>query len=138
MEGRLALTSMTHTPYIIFSWGELQKLMLLFFRSVLLDFAEPLTLPSMMDPGPSTSDSPIGATPLGSSPPEESIAILTSMGFPRAHSIRALKATVSLLLPTLVIFALSVLMNNFIYGGTNSSCTEICCTLIFSYHLFSC
>uniref|UniRef100_A0A8C4IZ42 Ubiquitin carboxyl-terminal hydrolase 13 n=1 Tax=Dicentrarchus labrax TaxID=13489 RepID=A0A8C4IZ42_DICLA len=57
------------------------------------DFAEPLTLPSMIDPGPSTSDSPMGATPLGNSPPEESIAILTSMGFPRAHSIHALKAT---------------------------------------------
>uniref|UniRef100_A0A7N6AP58 Ubiquitin carboxyl-terminal hydrolase n=1 Tax=Anabas testudineus TaxID=64144 RepID=A0A7N6AP58_ANATE len=57
------------------------------------DFAEPLTLPSMMDPGPSTSDNPEGATPMGSSPPEESIAILTSMGFPRTHSIRALKAT---------------------------------------------
>uniref|UniRef100_A0A671YZV3 Ubiquitin carboxyl-terminal hydrolase n=1 Tax=Sparus aurata TaxID=8175 RepID=A0A671YZV3_SPAAU len=57
------------------------------------DFAEPLTLPSMIDPGPSTSDSPMGATPLGSSPPEESIAILTSMGFPRNHSIQALKAT---------------------------------------------
>lgn len=59
------------------------------------DFAEPLTLPSMIDPGPSTSDNPVGATPLGSSPPEESIAILTSMGFPRKHSIRALKSTVS-------------------------------------------
>ncbi|MED6264114.1 Ubiquitin carboxyl-terminal hydrolase 13, partial [Characodon lateralis] len=57
------------------------------------DFAEPLTLPSMMDPLPSTSDSPIGATPLENSPPEESVAILTSMGFPRNHSIRALKAT---------------------------------------------
>eukprot|EP00064_Thunnus_orientalis_P007847 superscaffoldBa00000894_g7869 len=57
------------------------------------DFAEPLTLPSMIDPGPSTSDSPMGATPLSNSPPEESIAILTSMGFPRTHSIQALKAT---------------------------------------------
>uniref|UniRef100_A0A3P8W457 Ubiquitin carboxyl-terminal hydrolase n=1 Tax=Cynoglossus semilaevis TaxID=244447 RepID=A0A3P8W457_CYNSE len=57
------------------------------------DFAEPLTLPSMLDPGPSTSDSPMGATPLDNSPPEESIAILTSMGFPRSHSIHALKAT---------------------------------------------
>lgn len=66
----------------------------------LLDFAEPLTLPSMIDPGPSTSDSPMGATPLGNSPPEESVSILTSMGFPRAHSIQALKATVSLL-PTM-------------------------------------
>ncbi|XP_034035786.1 ubiquitin carboxyl-terminal hydrolase 13 isoform X1 [Thalassophryne amazonica] len=58
------------------------------------DFAEPLTLPSMMDPGLSSSDSPMGgATPLANSPPEESIAILTSMGFPRSHSINALKAT---------------------------------------------
>lgn len=63
------------------------------------DFAEPLTLPSeaLMDPGPSTSESPMGGTPPGNSPPEESISILTSMGFPRAHSIQALKATVSLL-----------------------------------------
>ncbi|KAK5930794.1 hypothetical protein CgunFtcFv8_027005 [Champsocephalus gunnari] len=57
------------------------------------DFAEPLTLPSMIDLGPSISDSPLGAPPLGNSPPEESIAILTSMGFPRTHSIQALKAT---------------------------------------------
>uniref|UniRef100_A0A3Q4HK96 Ubiquitin carboxyl-terminal hydrolase n=1 Tax=Neolamprologus brichardi TaxID=32507 RepID=A0A3Q4HK96_NEOBR len=57
------------------------------------DFAEPLTLPSMIDPGPSAGDSPTGAAPLGNSPPEESIAILTSMGFPRTHSIHALKAT---------------------------------------------
>lgn len=66
------------------------------------DFAEPLSLPSMMDSGPSTSDSVMGATPLDpNSPPEESVAILTSMGFPRAHSINALKATVSLpLLPS--------------------------------------
>uniref|UniRef100_A0A8C5I5A0 Ubiquitin carboxyl-terminal hydrolase 13 n=1 Tax=Gouania willdenowi TaxID=441366 RepID=A0A8C5I5A0_GOUWI len=59
------------------------------------DFAEPLTLPSMIpDPSPTTSDSPMGATPLGNSPPEESVSILTSMGFPRNHSIQALKATV--------------------------------------------
>uniref|UniRef100_A0A7N9B1A8 Ubiquitin carboxyl-terminal hydrolase n=1 Tax=Mastacembelus armatus TaxID=205130 RepID=A0A7N9B1A8_9TELE len=57
------------------------------------DFAEPLTLPSMMDLGPSASDGPMGATPLANSPPEESVAILTSMGFPRSHSIQALKAT---------------------------------------------
>uniref|UniRef100_A0A8C6S771 Ubiquitin carboxyl-terminal hydrolase n=1 Tax=Neogobius melanostomus TaxID=47308 RepID=A0A8C6S771_9GOBI len=57
------------------------------------DFAEPLTLPSMLDPSLSTSDSPMGATPLDNSPPEESVSILTSMGFPRAHSIRALKNT---------------------------------------------
>lgn len=65
--------------------------------SFILDFAEPLTLPSMMDPGLSSSDSHIGATPLDNSPPEESVAILTSMGFPRNHSIRALKNTVSFL-----------------------------------------
>uniref|UniRef100_A0A668ASW4 Ubiquitin carboxyl-terminal hydrolase n=1 Tax=Myripristis murdjan TaxID=586833 RepID=A0A668ASW4_9TELE len=57
------------------------------------DFAEPLTLPSMIDPGPSSSNSPMGATSLDNSPPEESIAILTSMGFPRSHTIQALKAT---------------------------------------------
>lgn len=61
------------------------------------DFAEPLTLPSLMDSAPSTSDSVMGATPLDpNSPPEESISILTSMGFPRTHSINALKAMVSL------------------------------------------
>uniref|UniRef100_A0AAQ4NR18 Ubiquitin carboxyl-terminal hydrolase n=1 Tax=Gasterosteus aculeatus aculeatus TaxID=481459 RepID=A0AAQ4NR18_GASAC len=49
--------------------------------------------PALMDPGPSTSESPMGGTPPGNSPPEESISILTSMGFPRAHSIQALKAT---------------------------------------------
>ncbi|XP_054646005.1 ubiquitin carboxyl-terminal hydrolase 13 isoform X6 [Dunckerocampus dactyliophorus] len=54
------------------------------------DFAEPLHLPSTLDPGPSTSDAP---APLDNSPPEESIAILTSMGFPRTRSVRALKAT---------------------------------------------
>lgn len=60
------------------------------------DFAEPLTLPSMMDSAPSTSDSVMGATLLDpNSPPEESVSILTSMGFPRAHSINALKAMVS-------------------------------------------
>lgn len=68
------------------------------------DFAEPLALPSMMDPGPSTSDSTMVAAPLDNSPPEESIAILTSMGFPRLHSIQALKATVSLL-PTVFVSA---------------------------------
>ncbi|TWW57978.1 Ubiquitin carboxyl-terminal hydrolase 13 [Takifugu flavidus] len=58
------------------------------------DFAEPLALPSLMDSAPSTSDSVMGATPLDpNSPPEESISILTSMGFPRTHSINALKAT---------------------------------------------
>lgn len=66
----------------------------------LADFAEPLTLPSMIDPGPSAGDSPTGAALLDNSPPEESIAILTSMGFPRTHGIHALKATVSLL-PTM-------------------------------------
>lgn len=69
----------------------------------------------MLDPGPSTSDSTVGATPVGNLPPEESIAILTSMGFPRTHSIQALKATVSLL-STLFMFALCVLINNFYFS----------------------
>ena len=85
--------------------GELQHLIVILSLPLFSDFAEPLTLPSMMDPGPSTIDSPMGASLLGNSPPEESIAILTSMGFPRAHSIQALKATVSLL-PTLFMFTL--------------------------------
>lgn len=75
------------------------------------DFAEPLFLPSAMDPAmdpaPSTSDTTMGATPLDNSPPEESISILTSMGFPRTHSIRALKATVSL--PSVIMSAVILL-----------------------------
>ncbi|XP_061883827.1 ubiquitin carboxyl-terminal hydrolase 13 isoform X2 [Entelurus aequoreus] len=54
------------------------------------DFAEPLLLPSMLDPAPEIL---LGTTRLDNSPPEESIAILTSMGFPRTHGIQALRAT---------------------------------------------
>uniref|UniRef100_G3P6K9 Ubiquitin carboxyl-terminal hydrolase n=1 Tax=Gasterosteus aculeatus aculeatus TaxID=481459 RepID=G3P6K9_GASAC len=60
------------------------------FNWIIAHMEEPEAL---MDPGPSTSESPMGGTPPGNSPPEESISILTSMGFPRAHSIQALKAT---------------------------------------------
>uniref|UniRef100_A0AAZ3Q307 Ubiquitin carboxyl-terminal hydrolase 13 n=1 Tax=Oncorhynchus tshawytscha TaxID=74940 RepID=A0AAZ3Q307_ONCTS len=59
------------------------------------DFAEPLALPSFMEPGPSMASLGLAATPLDNQPPEESIAILTSMGFPRRHTVQALKATVS-------------------------------------------
>uniref|UniRef100_A0A8K9UNY0 Ubiquitin carboxyl-terminal hydrolase 13 n=1 Tax=Oncorhynchus mykiss TaxID=8022 RepID=A0A8K9UNY0_ONCMY len=59
------------------------------------DFAEPLALPTFMEPGPSVASSGLAATPLDNHPPEESIAILTSMGFPRRHTVQALKATVS-------------------------------------------
>ncbi|CAL8309610.1 unnamed protein product [Lota lota] len=60
------------------------------------DFAEPLSLPSStIELLPSSSETePFAATtPLANSPPEESIAILTSMGFPRSHTIQALRAT---------------------------------------------
>uniref|UniRef100_A0A8C2CZP2 Ubiquitin carboxyl-terminal hydrolase n=1 Tax=Cyprinus carpio TaxID=7962 RepID=A0A8C2CZP2_CYPCA len=56
------------------------------------DFAEPLAIPSYMEPDlPSPSFPTISA--LDNQPPEESISILTSMGFPRHHTIQALKAT---------------------------------------------
>ncbi|CAB1324698.1 unnamed protein product, partial [Coregonus sp. 'balchen'] len=57
------------------------------------DFAEPLALPNFMEPGPSVASPGLAATPLDNQPPEESIAILTSMGFPRRHTVQALKAT---------------------------------------------
>uniref|UniRef100_A0A671RA55 Ubiquitin carboxyl-terminal hydrolase n=1 Tax=Sinocyclocheilus anshuiensis TaxID=1608454 RepID=A0A671RA55_9TELE len=56
------------------------------------DFAEPLAIPTYMEPdlpGPSFPTS----SALDNQPPEESISILTSMGFPRHHTIQALKAT---------------------------------------------
>ncbi|XP_016084896.1 ubiquitin carboxyl-terminal hydrolase 13-like [Sinocyclocheilus grahami] len=56
------------------------------------DFAEPLAIPTYMEPdlpGPSFPTSSV----LDNQPPEESISILTSMGFPRHHTIQALKAT---------------------------------------------
>uniref|UniRef100_A0A672RM19 Ubiquitin carboxyl-terminal hydrolase n=1 Tax=Sinocyclocheilus grahami TaxID=75366 RepID=A0A672RM19_SINGR len=61
------------------------------------DFAEPLAIPTYLEPdlpGPSFPTSSV----LDNQPPEESISILTSMGFPRHHTIQALKATVSVLL----------------------------------------
>ncbi|CAL8253290.1 unnamed protein product [Merluccius merluccius] len=60
------------------------------------DFAEPLSLPSStIELVPSSSETQpfAAATTLDNSPPEESIAILTSMGFPRSHTIQALRAT---------------------------------------------
>ncbi|XP_036377318.1 ubiquitin carboxyl-terminal hydrolase 13 isoform X2 [Megalops cyprinoides] len=54
------------------------------------DFAEPLAVPSIAETSPS---SPSQAPSLDNQPPEESVAILTSMGFPRHQSIQALKAT---------------------------------------------
>ncbi|XP_039614509.1 ubiquitin carboxyl-terminal hydrolase 13 isoform X1 [Polypterus senegalus] len=54
------------------------------------DFAEPLVLSSFSEIGPSG----FGTAPiLENQPPEESVAILTSMGFPRNQAIRALKET---------------------------------------------
>ncbi|KAK3574764.1 hypothetical protein QTP86_017512 [Hemibagrus guttatus] len=56
------------------------------------DFAEPLAIPSYMEADLPSASFPT-ASPLDNQPPEESISILTSMGFPRHHTIRALKAT---------------------------------------------
>lgn len=58
------------------------------------DFAEPLTMPGY---GGATSAgaSVFGATGLDNQPPEEIIAIITSMGFHRHQAIQALRATVS-------------------------------------------
>ncbi|TVK90633.1 Ubiquitin carboxyl-terminal hydrolase 13 [Bagarius yarrelli] len=56
------------------------------------DFAEPLAIPSYMEAELPSASFPT-ATPLDNQPPEESISILTSMGFPRHHTIRALKTT---------------------------------------------
>lgn len=60
-----------------------------------LDFAEPLTMPGY---GGATSAgaSVFGATGLDNQPPEEIIAIITSMGFHRNQAIQALRATVSM------------------------------------------
>ncbi|KAJ8278323.1 hypothetical protein GJAV_G00086380 [Gymnothorax javanicus] len=56
------------------------------------DFAEPLATPSASEATPSTfSFAP--PTALDNQPPEESVSILISMGFPRQHSIQALKST---------------------------------------------
>ncbi|XP_056459207.1 ubiquitin carboxyl-terminal hydrolase 13 isoform X1 [Gadus chalcogrammus] len=65
------------------------------------DFAEPLSLPSStieLLPSSASETDPFAAAattaaPLDNSPPEESVAILTSMGFPRSHTIQALRAT---------------------------------------------
>lgn len=60
------------------------------------DFAEPLAAPTYMEPDLPSLSLPTTSA-LDNQPPEESISILTSMGFPRHHTIQALKATVSVL-----------------------------------------
>ncbi|KAI1882626.1 hypothetical protein AGOR_G00236820 [Albula goreensis] len=54
------------------------------------DFAEPLAMDSFAGVSPAFPTLP---SFMESQPPEESVAILTSMGFPRQQSIRALRAT---------------------------------------------
>uniref|UniRef100_A0AAY4BAL3 Ubiquitin carboxyl-terminal hydrolase n=1 Tax=Denticeps clupeoides TaxID=299321 RepID=A0AAY4BAL3_9TELE len=54
------------------------------------DFAEPLPVPSYAEPELLRTSA---ASPLDNQPPEESISILTSMGFPRQQAIRALKGS---------------------------------------------
>ncbi|KAG1940958.1 ubiquitin carboxyl-terminal hydrolase 13 isoform X1 [Pimephales promelas] len=56
------------------------------------DFAEPLAIPAYMEPDLLSPSLPTTSA-LDNQPPEESISILTSMGFPRHHTIKALKAT---------------------------------------------
>uniref|UniRef100_A0A672M724 Ubiquitin carboxyl-terminal hydrolase n=2 Tax=Sinocyclocheilus grahami TaxID=75366 RepID=A0A672M724_SINGR len=56
------------------------------------DFAEPLAVPTYMEPDLPSPSLP-STSALDNQPPEESISILTSMGFPRHHTIQALKAT---------------------------------------------
>ncbi|KAJ8270549.1 hypothetical protein GJAV_G00116220 [Gymnothorax javanicus] len=60
------------------------------------DFAEPLGVHSYVEAGPSF---PTLSSIMVSQPREESVAILTSMGFPRNLSIQALKITVRFLCP---------------------------------------
>ncbi|KAG7456899.1 hypothetical protein MATL_G00240820 [Megalops atlanticus] len=54
------------------------------------DFAEPLAVHSFPEAGPSF---PAASSFMDNQPPEESVAILTSMGFPRRQSIQALRVT---------------------------------------------
>ena len=58
------------------------------------DFAEPLTMPGYGGAA-SAGASVFGATGLDNQPPEETVAIITSMGFHRNQAIQALRATVS-------------------------------------------
>jgi hypothetical protein len=55
------------------------------------DFAEPLAIPGYGGAGASV----FGATGLDNQPPEEIVAIITSMGFQRNQAVQALQATVS-------------------------------------------
>ncbi|OCT80740.1 ubiquitin carboxyl-terminal hydrolase 13 isoform X1 [Xenopus laevis] len=54
------------------------------------DFAEPLTIPGC---GTVASTSSHGQNALLNQPPEEIVALICSMGFPRNHAIQALRAT---------------------------------------------
>uniref|UniRef100_A0A2K6LFG7 Ubiquitin carboxyl-terminal hydrolase n=1 Tax=Rhinopithecus bieti TaxID=61621 RepID=A0A2K6LFG7_RHIBE len=56
------------------------------------DFAEPLTMPGYGGAA-SAGASVFGATGLDNQPPEEIVAIITSMGFQRNQAIQALRAT---------------------------------------------
>lgn len=58
------------------------------------DFAEPLTMPGYGGAA-SAGASVFGATGLDNQPPEETVSIITSMGFHRNQAIQALRATVS-------------------------------------------
>jgi ubiquitin carboxyl-terminal hydrolase 5/13 len=59
------------------------------------DFAEPLTMPGYGGAA-SSGASVFGATGLDNQPPEEIVAIITSMGFQRNQAVQALRATVSM------------------------------------------
>lgn len=58
------------------------------------DFAEPLVMPGYGGAA-SAGGSVFGATGLDNQPPEEVVAIITSMGFHRNQAVQALRATVS-------------------------------------------
>ncbi|XP_063057989.1 ubiquitin carboxyl-terminal hydrolase 13 [Engraulis encrasicolus] len=57
------------------------------------DFAEPLSVPLLEADALSPAIAPPSDHQHSNQPPEESIAIITSMGFPRSHTIRALRST---------------------------------------------
>lgn len=73
----------------LFSRQKARKILVQLFFS---DFAEPLAIPGYGGAGASV----YGATGLDNQPPEEIVAIITSMGFQRNQAVQALRATVSI------------------------------------------
>lgn len=71
-----------------------EKVLSMIVRLFPPDFAEPLTMPGYGGAA-SAGASVFGATGLDNQPPEETVSIITSMGFHRNQAIQALRATVS-------------------------------------------